>query len=259
MTISIDPHWWQSLFDEVYLTTDARSVQNPRRTAREVDIFIRLGNLETEARILDMCGGHGRHALELGRRGYSRCQVLDYSEKLLAVGRRQAAKEKLPVEFMQGDARRSGLEEAAWDQVLILGNSLGYIPDPEADKQILQECRRILKPGGGLLLDVTDGGTLRDNFRASAWHEIGEKVVVCRQRELRDSTIYVREMVLDKGKGLIRDQTYGMRLYSADELSHLARNAGFRQIEIHDDLNNFNPHEDLGFMSTRLILTAFKP
>ena len=32
MTIEVDPDWWKTLFDEVYLLTDARSVDDARVT-----------------------------------------------------------------------------------------------------------------------------------------------------------------------------------------------------------------------------------
>ena len=39
MEIEVDPDWWKTLFDEVYLITDARSVCDSELTRREVDVF----------------------------------------------------------------------------------------------------------------------------------------------------------------------------------------------------------------------------
>jgi D-alanine-D-alanine ligase len=39
MSIKVDPDWWKTLFDEVYLLTDARSVCDARITRREVDLI----------------------------------------------------------------------------------------------------------------------------------------------------------------------------------------------------------------------------
>ena len=78
------------------------------------------------------------------------------------------------------------------------------------------------------------------------------------QREIRGEVICAREIVLDKTRGLIRDETYAIRLYNADSLPRLLENAGFRRIKIHSD---FSPHQndgDYGFMNNRLIATAQK-
>jgi hypothetical protein len=42
MTIDVDPDWWKTLFDEVYLMTDARSVGRRTITRQEIDIFTAL-------------------------------------------------------------------------------------------------------------------------------------------------------------------------------------------------------------------------
>jgi hypothetical protein len=91
MTIDVDPDWWKTLFDEVYLVTDARSVGDEAVTRQEIDIFTALLSLQPGDRILDLCGGHGRHALELCRRGFRDCTVLDYSQPLLDIGAGNAA------------------------------------------------------------------------------------------------------------------------------------------------------------------------
>ena len=145
MTICVDPDWWQTLFDETYLTTDARSVCNEELTRREVDVFCKLIPLRIEHSILDLCGGHGRHTMELCRRGYGHCTVLDFSKPLLKIGAQCAQKHNYQVNFIQADARETRLKSERFDHVLILGNSLGYVPDQVSDQRILREAYRLLK------------------------------------------------------------------------------------------------------------------
>lgn len=259
MTIDVDPDWWKTLFDEVYLLTDARSVDNAELTRREIAFFSEVLPLQPGDRILDLCGGHGRHALELCRRGFSRCTVLDYSQSLLDIGQKRAAAEGHPLRFFQGDARNTTLDSSAFDHVLILGNSLGYLTDADADLQILVECRRLLSPGGWLLLDVSDGAVADTRMASQAWHEIGDDVVVCRQRELKAGRVRAREMVLSKQRGLIRDRNYGIRLYNAEDLITLATRAGFGDVHLHTDASVLNSKEDVGCMNHRLVLVARKP
>lgn len=259
MTIDVDPDWWKTLFDEIYLVTDARSVNNDNITRQEINIFTSLIPMRTDHRILDLCGGHGRHALELSRRGFCDCTVLDYSRRLVDIGARDAASQGYPVRFVQGDARHTGLDTSAFDHVLILGNSLGYILEPDADLNILKEGRRLLKSGGWLLLDVADGEAVNAKITPLAWHEIGEDVVVCRQREIREGRICAREMVLSKNSGMIRDKGYCIRLYGADDLAALVTRAGFDTVKVHTDAAALKCEEDVGCMNHRLVVVARKP
>ena len=72
---------------------------------------------------------------------------------------------------------------------------------------------RLLKSGGRLLLDIVNGATLRGSFHPFAWHEIGEDVVVCRNRRLEGDIVVTREMVLSKKGGLLKDSRYSLRIY----------------------------------------------
>jgi len=253
MAIIVDPDWWRTLFDEVYLITDARSVCDDELTCREVDVICELLPLDFGHKILDLCGGHGRHSFELYKRGFTNCTLLDYSKKLIDVAATKASENGYSINFIQCDARSTDLPGEVFDHVIIMGNSLGYIQAPDADSKIIKEVYRILRPGGWLLVDVTDGSVVKSSFKPDSWHEIGEDTVICRHRELRGNMINARELVMDKQKGLIRDQTYAIRLYDSECLGLLLRQTGFSKVKIH---TNFSPHSsdgDFGFMNNRMI------
>lgn len=259
MSIKVDPGWWKTMFDEVYLLTDARSVCDEEITRREVDLICELLPIRPGHRILDLCGGHGRHSLELCARGFTRCTLLDYSQYLIDCARTRAAECNYSLDFIQGDARSIGLPSESFDHVLIMGNSLGYIPEPAADSQILAEAKRVLRTGGWLLLDVTDGAKVKNSFNPNAWHEIGTDIVVCRQRKIEGNTIRAREMVVSKEKGVIRDCTYSIKIYESKTVEALLERAGLRRVNVHTD---FSPHQcrgDYGFMNYRMLAAGQKP
>ena len=115
--------WWKGAFDELYLQTDARSVCDPRVTGIEVEALCRLMDPRDGGRILDLCGGQGRHSRELSCRGFQDIVLLDYSWPLLRMAALEGD-EHSPA-LVRGDARNLPFLSGSFDLVLLLGNSFG--------------------------------------------------------------------------------------------------------------------------------------
>ena len=258
--INVDPDWWKTLFDEVYLLTDANIVCNPSLTSQEVDVVEQALPLHSTDRILDLCGGQGRHMLEFARRGYERLTVLDYTPFLLRLGAREAADEGLPVVFCRGDARTTPFATDSFDVVLLMANSFGYFPNPAEDQLILAEVARVLISGGRVLLDLTDYDYRLKHFVPESWHEATDDVVVCWRRELVGDVIRVREMVLSKTKGLLRDRGFAERFYHPERLLTLLKEAGFISPDIQANafVLNSEDNTDYGLATHRMLVTAVK-
>ena len=238
--------------------TDARSVGDESLTRLEVDVACELLPMEVGHQILDLCGGQGRHSFELCKRGFEACTLVDYSQSLTDVAKEKARENQYSLKVVRCDARRIDLAPDQFNHVLIMGNSLGYIQQSNADTKILLEAYRVLQTGGWLLVDVTDGAAVKKTFNPNAWHEVGDNTVVCRQRELREDVVRARELVISKKDGMIRDRTYAVRLYEPQTLFSLLETTGFSQIKIHTD---FSPHRfegDYGFMNRRMLAVGRK-
>jgi D-alanine-D-alanine ligase len=258
--IHVAPNWWQTLFDDVYLITDAPFVDNPALTQREVEVVAKLLHLQPSDRILDLCGGQGRHSIELARYGYRHTIVLDYAPFLLHRGRQTTAETGLPVMFCRGDARTLPLSEACVDVVLLMANSFGYFTNVAEDQLVLHEIARILRPGGRFLLDLTDYEHVSQHFRPESWHEATEDIVVCWQRERDGDVVRVREMVLSKTSGLLRDRGYAERLYQPDQLRELLQMAGLKNYRVHPGAFIHDPDDstDYGLATHRMLVTVTK-
>lgn len=256
--ICVEHDWWKTLFDEVYLVTDAPFVCNPALTKREVDVIEDVLPLRPTTRLLDLCGGQGRHALELARRGYQHLTVLDYSDFLLDRGRWEAAAASLSVTFCQGDARAMALPSASFDAVLLMDNSFGYFVDAADDQRVLAEVARILTVNGRFLLDLIDRDMALRQFCPESWHEATDDIVVCWKRELVHDVIRVRELVLSKATGLLRDRAYAERLYSAESIRQLLTSVGFGDIVIQHGAFVYDPDHgtDYGLATNRMLVTA---
>ncbi len=257
--VKINPDWWKTLFDETYILTDARSVCDNELTCREVDFLEQVLGLEKSSPILDLCGGQGRHSLEFSRRGFKDVTVLDYSSFLIDLGRESAQREGLKTIFIQRDARDTGLPDQRYRFIIIMANSFGYFLNQKEDEKILCEAFRLLMPGGSLLLDLPNKEYILKNFSPKSWHEANEEIVVCRQRTLKKDVIFGREIVISKIKGLIRDEKYCTRLYSAEKISELLSSVGFSSITIQKDFVSHKEKADYGCMTNRMIVTAKRP
>ncbi len=256
MPIQVDDNWWQDLFDEIYLITDARSICDEKLTSQEVDFLEEMLDLNKSASILDLCGGHGRHSLELSRRGFKDVTVLDYSRYLIDLGGEKAKEEKLNTIFIQGDARNTGLPEKRFQFIIIMASSFGYFADEEQNKQILSEAFRLLTPKGTLLLDLPDRDYVLQNFKPFSCHKVNEDITISRERELGDEIVYSREIVTSQKKGCIRNRTYCTCLYSPGKISELLDSAGFSSITCQRNFMNREAEGDYGCMTSRMIVTA---
>ncbi len=258
MSIHVDGNWWKDVFDEIYLLTDARSVCDEKLTCREVDFLEATLDLDKSASILDLCGGQGRHSLELSRRGYTNVAVLDYSGYLIDLGRKRAKEEGLNTIFIQGDARNTGLPRESLQFIIIMASSFGYFVNEDENKKILSESFRLLMPTGTLLLDLPDRDCVLQNFKPFSCHKVNEDITVSRERELGDDIIYSRETVMSQKGGCIRNSAYCTRLYSPEKISGLLYTAGFSSTTCQKDFMNRKSEDDYGCMTNRMIVTAKK-
>lgn len=255
----LQPDWWRSIFNRLYLKTDADVIDDQSITRTELDVFTQILNLKPENAILDLCCGQGRHSLELARRGFKNVTGLDRSHYLIQKARAQARKEGLSVTFKEGDARKLPFPPDSFDVVMILGNSFGYFETIQDDLRVLREVFRVLKPWGRVLLDVADGDFLRKNFQARSWEWIDKKHFVCRERSLSldKQRLISREVITHVDKGVIADQFYAERLYNESSLTELFTTAGFSDVASHGQIApDSQRNQDLGMMERRILLTA---
>jgi D-alanine-D-alanine ligase len=255
----VQPDWWGSIFNSLYLKTDGDVVDDADVTRREVDVFVGALGISADDRVLDLCCGQGRHSLELARRGVRQVEGLDRSHYLVQRGRRIAHREGLGVRLREGDARKLPYAADTFDVVLILGNSFGYFETVNDDLRVLREVSRVLKPWGRLLIDVADGRAVRRRFQPRSWEWLDSSHFVCRERSLSADRqrLISREVITHVGKGVIADQFYAERLYTLESLIQLMEQAGFCDATCHASLvTESQRNQDLGMMARRLIVAA---
>jgi ubiquinone/menaquinone biosynthesis C-methylase UbiE len=160
-------------------------------------------------RLLDLCAGTGYLARLIARAapGASVC-ALDISPEMLAVGRRQAARERLGarVSFVRADASDLPFADGSLDTVVA---AFGFheLP-PDVRERAIAEIARTLRPGGRLLTVDLDrpprrsplfGVYLRIFEAAHARDVLGDGLV----RSLRDGGLAVLDRAASQGSALL--------------------------------------------------------
>jgi D-alanine-D-alanine ligase len=255
----VRPDWWRVIFDELYLKTDGDVFENDRNTQADVDALISAAGLRPRDRVLDLCCGQGRHALELARRGFRDVTGVDMSPYLIGLARRRARATGASVRFLESDAREWRLSGERFHCVAILGNSFGYFDRREDDALLLRRARESLGTNGRLVLELVDGDWQRAHFERRSWEWLEGRVLVCRERSLSKDgeRLVTRETVLSADRGVLADRFFAERLYSHAEIQDLLESLGFAAVRFLDPPDAQSDREsDLGMMARRHLVVA---
>jgi 2-polyprenyl-3-methyl-5-hydroxy-6-metoxy-1,4-benzoquinol methylase len=219
--------WWQEAFDDSYLHIYARMDRSADESASY--IVDRLA-LPPGVDILDLCGGYGRVAIPLARRGY-RMTVLDLSEHLLAEGKRRAKEAGVEIHWLHGDMREipSGSHFYA---IINIFTSFGYFDDETENERVLQGAAQTLNPGGVLLIDVIHRDALLWLGIAQRWEELTRYWLLEENHyDLITSRWRSQRWLIPKEGGPPKQAHHSIRVYSAHELHAMCQRCGLEVIE----------------------------
>ena len=241
--------WYADFFDDDYLRIFASELLD-ERTAGEVNGVVELLGLPPGARLLDLCCGHGRHAVPLARLGY-RVTGLDLSRSLLTRAARAAADAGQAVALVEADMRRLPFADGSFDAVLNLFNAFGYLEDEAQDELVLAEVARVLAPGGRFLQELANREALVRGWRDSDVLRLGDGLVVLQERtlDLRTSRDRVRYTLLHPD-GRRGTRHHSVRLYTLTELAAMLDRAGLELRAVCGDLDGGPLELDSGFLVT---------
>jgi len=142
---------FSQLFDAdeyLYFMEDTLRAEN---TPAQVDFIERALALAPRQQVVDLGCGHGRHAIELARRGY-RVTGIDLSESFIGAATSAALAAGVDARFFHCDIGAFEVE-TGFDAAICLFDAFGFFDDAHC-LRALQNTRAALLPGGVLLLDL---------------------------------------------------------------------------------------------------------
>jgi SAM-dependent methyltransferase len=231
------PDAWDALFSDFYLRAFADDA-HAEETAAQALAAARLAGCPEGGDLLDVPCGFGRHAVPLARAGYKVVGV-DRSQALIEEARRRGGGERWP-KLARADYRDLPQADESFDAALNLFSSLGYFGDEE-DTRALAEIRRVLRPGGRLLIEIMHRDATVLRFREKSWHLVGGGRLLLEQRTFDPASgIAQTTQTLIETSGERDSRTFSLRVYTATELMAMLARAGFAESRAYGDFDG-NP------------------
>jgi ubiquinone/menaquinone biosynthesis C-methylase UbiE len=242
------PETWDAFFSDFYLRAYAADEREGEAEAQAL-AAARLAACPEGGELLDVPCGFGRHSVPLARAGY-RITGVDRSAALLDEARRRAGGERWP-KWVAADYRELPFPDASFDAAMNLFSSLGYLGDEE-DTRVLAEIRRVLRPGGRLVIETMHRDLLVLRWSDSDWRLLGEGRLLLEQRTFDAAAgIATTTMTLIDGAGERESRTWSVRVYAVTELLAMLEQAGFAEAKCYGDLDGGAFGVD-----TRLVIVA---
>jgi SAM-dependent methyltransferase len=215
-----DKNWYEKWFSNKYYL-EIYSHRDEKEARDIINLIQRHVPLSTNAKVLDVCCGAGRHSIELARRGYS-VTGFDLSSYLISQAKESLSKTKdadLKVEFLIKDMKNFSFSNE-FDAAINVFTSFGYFETDEENFKVFENVKKSLKPGGYFVFDFINPDNLRKTL-VSESEDVYDGVKILQKRHIENNFVY-KDIYIGSEK-----YTERLRLYNTDDINTVFKTLGF--------------------------------
>lgn len=213
---------------------DQFNEENSKIINQTIEHILKAHKVKT---VLDLTCGTGSQVFWLTKHGY---EVVgsDISTMMLKIAKNRAKKEKLAIEFLEGDMRNFYVGK--FDAVITIFNSVGHLTKFDFEKA-MRNINSNLKPGGLYIFDIFNLDYLShgDNIVKLTidWQTINgdTKARVVQYSTIDTEGILASYTILheqkDSEKPKISQDAQTLQIYTAEQLKDMLKRNGFEVLE----------------------------
>ncbi len=235
--------------------------------AQHIRRILSRSGVPARGRVLDIACGIGRHIVPLAVSGY-RAVGCDFSPLYLQRARKYAEESGLGrdrIHFYRSDYRRIDrtlhlAREPPFDAAMSIFTSMGHYGE-EGDLTTLTAVRRVVRPGGVFVMEMSNRDWIMRNFRATGVMGSGGDLEIHEVRRFDlERSVSEADWTYYRGSGRRRrkllEVEVSVRLYSLHELKSLFERAGWEYVRSYGGLANPGP---ANLDSNRMVVVARRP
>jgi SAM-dependent methyltransferase len=221
-------------------------------TSNEVDAIKSLCRIESDATILDLCCGIGRHSLEFARRGHKVVGV-DRTSRYIERAAKSAQSENLHIEFVLEDMRTFH-RKTSFDLVLSMFTSFSYFEDHQEQLLVLRNIYASLRAGGRLIMESMGKEILARIFNRQSWSEWPHGFMLEERKTIDDWNKMHNKWIFIERDGTVHRWDVTHWIYSGAEIKGMLESVGFSDVQIFGGLDG----RDFDNEADRLVVIATK-
>ncbi len=249
--------WWFRFFNHQDYLDIFEDMTGRDRTLKELNFCEHVLEWVPGESVLDAPCGAGRHVFELSNRGMA-ATGLDISLYLLAKASKEFMidhNDAIYPQFVRGLMQRIPFQVHSFHHVVCLFSSFGYGETEQENLQIMRQFYRVLRPGGKIMVDVMNRHFIVPRLN-QVFFSRHKDLSVKEERSISNNGRRLNNQFTVKNhEGDVRTYHYRPWLFNGWEISWLASQAGFKNVQVFGNFAAEPYHKG----SERAMLVAQKP